>query len=254
MRWVPDYPQVDLSPLLDKSTLTQEDYDTLLAQTGLGADAVRKLYALGDSDKLEQLQALFFDQPAVLCAANTIVSSQETVVTAEASPTPGTQLAPLEDGDILVSPCCHTFGWRNGHAALVLNAQEGITLESVVLGQNSCLQNVDKWTYYPAFLVLRLKDASPETRRAIASNAAQKLLNIPYSLGVGVFSPKFTQSPVLGTHCAHLVWQAYAWYGYDLDSSGGSIVTPQDLAQSPLLEVVQVFGIDPETRWEGPFP
>ena len=47
---------------------------------------------------------------------------------------------------------------------------------------------------------------------------------------------------VRGTQCAHLVWLAYAAYGYDIDSNGGLIVTPKDIAESELFEVVQIYG------------
>lgn len=55
--------------------------------------------------------------------------------------------------------------------------------------------------------------------------------------------------PVGGTQCAHLIWRAYAQFGYDLDSNGGWIVTPKDLANCPDLEVVQVYGMDPDDPW-----
>ena len=46
-----------------------------------------------------------------------------------------------------------------------------------------------------------------------------------------------------GTHCAHLVWYAYNRFGYDVDSDGGVIVTPRDIFESPVWEVVQVYGM-----------
>ncbi len=45
-----------------------------------------------------------------------------------------------------------------------------------------------------------------------------------------------------GTHCAHLVWYAYLQAGIDLDSDGGFFVTPDDILNSPYLEVVQEYG------------
>ena len=42
---------------------------------------------------------------------------------------------------------------------------------------------------------------------------------------------------------------APTWYGtligYDLDSDGGFVVTPDDLYHSDLLELVQIYGIPP---------
>ena len=37
--------------------------------------------------------------------------------------------------------------------------------------------------------------------------------------------------------------------GFDLDSDGGRIVTAKDIANSSLLEVVQIFGVDPDAIW-----
>ena len=51
------------------------------------------------------------------------------------------------------------------------------------------------------------------------------------------------------THCSHLVWQAYKHFGYDIDSDGGPLVTCNDIARSDLLEVVQVYGFDPDALW-----
>ena len=42
-----------------------------------------------------------------------------------------------------------------------------------------------------------------------------------------------------GAHyCSELVWQAYKALGTDLDSNGGFVVSPDDIARSPYLTVV----------------
>jgi hypothetical protein len=51
-----------------------------------------------------------------------------------------------------------------------------------------------------------------------------------------------------------VVWYPYERYGYDLDSDGFWLVTPKDIANSDLLEVVQVYGADPEAIWPGNWP
>ena len=38
--------------------------------------------------------------------------------------------------------------------------------------------------------------------------------------------------------------------GYDLDPTGGPLVTPDDIANSPYLEVVQIYGFDPDKLWK----
>ena len=51
------------------------------------------------------------------------------------------------------------------------------------------------------------------------------------------------------TQCSHLVWYPYAQFGYDIDSDGSWLVTPKDITNSEYLEVVQVYGVDPEEIW-----
>lgn len=45
--FAPDYPRVDLAPILAQETLTETDYDTLFLQTGLARPAVDDLLAAG---------------------------------------------------------------------------------------------------------------------------------------------------------------------------------------------------------------
>ena len=63
------------------------------------------------------------------------------------------------------------------------------------------------------------------------------------------FSGKKFQQPLKGTQCAHLVWYAYKNFGIDLDCNGGCVVKPQDMANSPYMQVVQIYGFDPEKLW-----
>lgn len=248
VRSTPDYEKTELQNILEKETLSDGDYRTLFCQTGLGAPAVDKLRKTGTAADFMFLQKRFFEAPAYICDKNTPVSAEERLVDDTGKRMEGTRLVGLETGDILITPSCHTFGWRNGHAALVVDAEKGITLESVVLGRDSCLQRIDKWTCYPSLLVLRLKDTPPETRAAIAAAAKESLCDVPYGLTVGLFSEKYAEKAV-STHCAHLVWAAFQRFGYDLDSTGGRMVTPRDLANSPLLEVCQFYGLDPDRLW-----
>jgi len=68
-------------------------------------------------------------------------------------------------------------------------------------------------------------------------------------LTTGILSKKNQKNPNR-THCAHLVWRAFKQFGIDLDSNGGKIVKPQDIANSPHLEVVQIYGFHPEKLWK----
>lgn len=227
----------DLGAIVRKSryeNLTEEDYEFIYSQTGLGRSAVK---SLENPERLFDYQESYFAEIDFKCKANSPVSCEERVQSSRIL------LAPLEDGDILVTNASHVFSWRNGHAAIVTNAKEGKTLEAVVIGKNSKPQNISKWTSYPNFAVLRLKGADKEKRAEIAAAAVEYLDDIPYNVFIGLYPMKYSNiSAVKGTQCAHLVWLAYAAYGYDIDSNGGLIVTPKDIAESELFEVVQIYG------------
>jgi len=248
----PDYPLADLGPVLQKDSFTEDDYMLIYLQTGLGrpaVDEIRELY--GDwRDRLLRFQQDFFRHVDFICEKNSPVSREESIIDEHGNYVHGTDLAPVHEGYILVTKSSHTYGWRNGHAALVVDAANGKTLESVVLGRNSSIQNIEKWTNYPNFMVLRPRGATYEEMRKVAMTALELLHDIPYDLTVGIFSPKYAdRDKIKGTHCSHLIWQAYMYHGYDLDSDGGMLVTPKDIANSPELEVVQVYGVDPRNIW-----
>lgn len=249
----PDYPQADLSPILAQETLDREDYETLFAQTGLGPAAINDLLAQGPAgvEQIQETQRGFFAPPGEdTCSLLGITTREHRRRDDSGRMVPAVPLAPLKEGDILVSFSTHTAGWTHGHAGLVVDAQSGVSLESVVLGSVSTRQNVAHWPCYTTFMVLRPK-ADDEARAQVVRLAQEKLTGIPYSLVCGIFGDKL--QPLDGphsAHCSYLPW--YAWLaaaGLDLDGDGGRIVTPRDLAESPLVEVVQLYGIDP-----GQFP
>lgn len=241
---IPDCPKEDLRNVLSKNEFSKEDYEFLFQQTGLSKAALKTMLTENNHEDILMIQKRFFTEPEVDCEKNSIISWEEWIRDEENR----IIFADLEDGDILITPCSHTYGWRNGHAAIVTDANKGETLESVVLGQKSSIQSLDKWSYYPCVMVLRLKDASKGVRQKIAETAKEQLQGVDYGLTEGVFSPKFSkQGEVEKTNCAHLVWEAYLFYGYDLDSNGGMVVTPEDIAKSELLEPVQLVGVNPDS-------
>ncbi|MBQ8781138.1 MAG: hypothetical protein IJZ72_05645 [Oscillospiraceae bacterium] len=212
---------------------SEEDYILIESQTGLGRAAADKIRPW----ELLKYQEIFFKDIEIKCVSTTAVSFEEYV------PEPCAEIVTVEDGDILYTSAAHILSWRNGHAAIVTDAAKGRTLEAVVIGRNTAYSTISKWEGYPNFKVLRLKGASAEERRAIAKTAEKYLFDKPYDLLAGIYPAKNTSAEdISGTQCAHLVWQAYAAHGYDLDSDGGFIVTPADIAQSDLLETVQKYG------------
>lgn len=233
----PSAEMTDISHLTEKavSDYTNEDYELIFQQTGLGKSAVKRL---ASPLLLTAYQESYFAEVEYTCTMNSPISFEERI---ENSPV---MLAPLEDGDVLITNSSHVFSWRNGHAAIVVDAENKITLEAVVIGKNSKLQDADKWRHYPNFAVLRLKNAEKKERAAIARSAYNYLRDVPYWVTIGIYPAKYSELEIAsGTQCAHLVWLAYAAHGYDIDSNRGLIVTPNDILESELFEVVQVYGM-----------
>ncbi len=244
-RTLPSYTREDISALLEQESWSDEDYETLWRQTGLGRTALDGMK--GDSERILTFQDALFYDGALAHEAVAITTKRDIFAdTSYFAP-----MVDLKNGDVLVTSTCHSFGWRNGHAALVVNAANGSLLESVSLGIPSTVSvyGSDWFRYGTNFMVLRLKDADAQLRAEIAQTARERLYNVPYSLTVGFLSPKDQGEAPQETHCSHLVWQAYHYYGYDIDSDGGALCSAHDIACSDLFEVVQVFGFDPLTLW-----
>lgn len=246
--FVPAYPSVDLTDVLSKPVLNEEDYQLLFSQTGLGKPAIDDLLALDDAGKAQILdtQTAFLNHPGEApCAPLGITTREHRFLDENGYLRYMVPLAPLKNGDVVVTLSTHTAGWSHGHAGLVVDAERGVTLESVVLGSLSSQMNVNHWRSYSTLAVLRPK-ADDEARQKVVQLALDKLDNIPYSLVSGAFGEKF--QPLDGAHSAHcgyLPWHAWMAAGLDLDSDGGRIAAPEDLLHSPNVEVVQVFGFDP---------
>lgn len=244
-RVLPSYAREDIAQLLEQESWSESDYETLYLQTGLGRAALDEMK--DDPERILTFQdALFYD--GELAHEEVAVTTKRDIFADTRYRAP---MVDLQDGDVLITSTCHSFGWRNGHAALVVNGTNGSLLESVSLGIPSTITayGSDWFCYGTNFMVLRLKDAGEEARAEIAQTARERLYNVPYSLTVGFLSPKDQGETPQGTHCSHLVWQAYHYFGYDIDSDGGPLCTAQDISRSDLFEVVQVFGFDPVKLW-----
>lgn len=263
-RWVPNYEKIPLADL--ETAVAEGDFDLVFQQTGLTEAGLARL-AQGEAWDLDLFQRAFFLPGAEMSQAeaslaqlpfttlpmrtfqNSIISWEEYLMDNQGNRGYYLPMIPLEEGDILLTPNSRCFGWRQGHAAMVVDGQAGLTLECLVLGKNSVELDWNLWRRFPAVMILR-----PTEESVIASAveyARAYLMDVPYNLTVGLlFSKNLSQNQsVQGTHCAHLVWQAYAWTGLDLDSTGGAIVTPRDLAESTDLTLLQIWGIDPEKMW-----
>lgn len=260
VHYTPDYEKADIFFCLEQGELSEEDYELILAQTGLGraaVDALRQQAAEVSEDEEESgtgeqsrsdiqrqlsfLQKRFLEEVSVSCEPNTAVTRLEILTDVEEPPEGCSYFPNVEDGDILVTFNCHFLGWRSGHAGIVVDAEEGLVLEATSFGSRSKIFTLERWGSYPSVAVLRLKGASSELRREIADYARSGWVDRPYTLRAG----KEEGTEGSGTQCAHLIWAVYQHYGFDLDGDGGWIVTPHDLFSSSGLEVVQIYGINP---------
>ncbi len=256
VRFLPAYQKEDLAPLAAKESWTDEDYRTILMQTGLGRSAADALRAEGNAAALSLYQDEFFYEGEVRheFTAGTVTTLHDVLYEPGTDTEHHALFAPLEKGDVILTSTCHTFGWHNGHAVLVTDVRAQDVLESTAPGQKSRITHGGaRWfAASPNFLVLRLKGVSKEERAELADRAKTELVGVGYTLTVGIFSPKDQcengRAPQ-GTNCAHLVWQSYKNCGYDIDSNGGLVVTVHNIAKSDLFEVVQAYGFDPDRLW-----
>lgn len=236
--FVPDYPQI---------TLTENtDYETIFLQTGLGPSAAKNLLEAGEFQTILDTQDAFFHPPEATCTPLLGWFTREDRLVNGAS----VPLVDLQPGDILITLSTHTAGWRHGHAALVID--EDIVLESIVLGTNSTLVNAAHWATYSNYAVLRVKNITPELQQQVVQYSTEHLQDVPYHLTSGWIGPKAPkpEDAQFGLHCSYLVWYAWNHFEYDLDSDGGRLVSAHDLLRSDLLEVVQIFGMDPRNFLE----
>lgn len=273
-RTLPSYPMQPLTDVLGKDVFTEEDYDFLYRQTGLSRIAVSEFEHTMSKDDLSKTlsefqAALFFEGERGHTVVVEGVCYHDVVLTKEGEPFSAPTVA-RKPGDVLVTSSTHTIGWAHGHAAIML--KNGDMLQSAAMGypsqklaQSNSVAGLCYFNESANFIVLRLKDEVAETlkgafgipqdascddvRAAISDLAAERLVGIDYSLTVGVLSPKDQGERPTGTQCAHLVWQAFRYFGLDIDSDGGLVVTPRDIARSGLFDVVQVYGFDPLTLW-----
>ena len=233
--FVPSYEQVELTE--------DSDYETIFLQTGLGKSAVDKLIANGDFQTILDAQESFFHPPKAECEELLGWFTREDRLVEDSGVEP--ELIDIQPGDILISLSTHSFGWHHGHAAIAISRYS--TLESAVMGTDSSFGSVNRWKEYSNFAVLRIKDVTEEQQQALVEYRLEYLEGVPYDLLVGILGDKApdVDDESFGLQCSYLAWYAWYQFGYDLDSDGGKIVTPHDILHSDLVEIVQIYGMDP---------
>lgn len=243
----PSVQREDLTILLNRASLTDADYSQLLDQTGLGRPSVDALLEQSDGKaRIIAFQQSYYTKAQMFTEKLNPFTSQETLIMNSQSKSDDFGLAPLKNGDILMTKSTQTLFWRHGHCGIVIDAENGITLESLEPGTISMKQDISKWRYYPTLKVLRLKNADEKVIADIIKYSQNNLTGIKYR----ILAAK-CQSGIIpkSANCSQLIWQAFNNYGYDLDSNKGMLVTPEDIAKSPLLEIVQIKGFNPEKNW-----
>ncbi|MDD2217838.1 MAG: hypothetical protein PHW03_00805 [Eubacteriales bacterium] len=165
------------------------------------------------------------------------------------------ELSDAKEGDILISMSTHTLGWRHGHAGIVMSTNPNYTAEAALLGKPSARMNMKHWESYGTLYHLRVKEEYAQ--KALNDLKIDREEEISAQMQLGILAGEFAQEygidkkysflagfgekgPVKeefsATQCAHLIWYIYNQFGIDTDSDGGSIVTPQDILDSELLE------------------
>ena len=241
--WYADYEKQDITRLLTKEELTADDYETLYRQTGLGQVAIDDMRTTVEGrGRILTIQDNFFVDYKVVSrrfAPFTYMDEIEGVVA----------LADLKDGDIIVSATTRVSWWRYGHASLVVDGANGVVLECTSPQVRSEYNPATDFCIMANFLVLRPTGIEKETIQNVVTYANENLVGLRYHYTTGILSKKFPET-LKYTQCAHLVWYAYKKFGIDLDSNGGRLVKPQDIANSQHLQLVQSFGYDLDKLWK----
>lgn len=221
--------------------LTKQDYEVIISQSGLGKPAVDKLLNECRIDEIENYRSYYLMDKEYYCYRKGVFACHERITDVEGEEIQNPNFADLENGDIVVTLSIHSLGWRHGHATIITDADNGIGVQAVMIGEKSNNSSVWSWTKYPLVAVLRPKNVDETVRNQAAQFAEDNLKGLYYSLLGGIFTGRNDEIPAT-TQCAHLVWYAYMTTGVDIAPKSGKIITPKDFLDSENLEIVQIYG------------
>ena len=196
----------------------------------------------GGMDYLNYYRDYYVADKDYYCYRKGVFACHEVITDSTGERLQNPDFAELQNGDIIITLSIHSLGWRHGHATIVTDAENGVGVQAVMIGEKSSYSYVWEWSSYPLVAVLRPKNVDESTRDRVALFAQENLVGLNYSLLGGVFSGRDAQNVPSGTQCAHLVWYAYKAYGIDIAPESGLAITPKDLLDSSNLEIVQVYG------------
>lgn len=222
--------------------LTGDDYDEIFSQSGLGKPAVDKFLSEKRFDKIEEYRDYYLMDKDYYCYRKGVFACHERITDTEGEELRNPDFADLQNGDIIITLSIHSLGWRHGHATIITDADRGVGVQAVMVGEKSNNSMIWSWTKYPLVAVLRPKNVDESVRNQAGQFAEDDLKGLYYSLFGGVFTGRdFDKIPVT-TQCAHLVWYAYMTCGINIAPESGRIITPKDFLTSENLEIVQVYG------------
>ncbi len=239
--WTPDYEKEEISSILAKEELSEEDYRKLYMQTGLSALSVDALRKKGEQQTILKIQQDFF-------SGSKLKTEQFAPFTCYHYLDQAITTAPLEAGDIIVTPTTHFSFFTLGHAALVTGSNTQEIINATGYSSKSGIESLSEVTCRPAFVILRPRAGKTAAEKAV-NYALENLSDLPYSISLGLIGKKYSDKADR-TNCGHIIWYAYKQAGIDLDSTGGLFVLPRDIALSPELELVQVYGMDPQNIYK----
>ena len=232
--------------IIDKSRnnifLTDEDYEIIISQTGLGKSAFDTLISQGRMDKIEAYREYFLQDKEFYCYREGVFACHEAIMDNKGEDTSNPPFADIRNGDILVTLSIHSLGWRHGHAAIVVDEEKGLCIQANMVGEKSGYGYVNTWKQFPMVALLRVREDANVSGDDVANFVENELANLPYSLFAGIFTDRNEDKVPYATQCAHLVWYAYYHFGVDISPKAGRIITPYDFLKSDKLEVVQVYG------------
>ena len=199
----PEWAKEDISAVIKKKKLTEEDYNFLFRQTGLSKSAVNDLIEDGKKDDIFEFAEQYFKKPK---------HEREylffPIVAYDEKVDDRIKIAPLRRGDVVVSLSTYTLGYRHGHAAIVIDEDTGRIIEHMVLGETSDYSYISGWENYSNMVVLRHKNS--KIAEKAADYAEEKLVGVPYNPMAGIFKKdKSDEEKISSSQCSHLVWQAF---------------------------------------------
>ena len=226
----------------NKTELTDKDYAEILSLSGLGRPAVDKFLLEGRIDKIEEYKDYYLMDKDYHCYRKGVFACHERITDTNGDALYNPEFADIQNGDIIITLSIHSLGWRHGHATIVTDAENGVGVQAVMVGEKSNNSQIWTWAKYPLVAVLRPKNVDESVRNQAGQYAEDNLKGLYYSLLGGIFTGRDANENPDTTQCAHLAWYAYMTCGVDIAPQGGRIITPKDFLESENLEIVQVYG------------